>query len=141
MKKSKLAIIILIFVLLFGCAGTTVTPEQQSAIVSTADMATDVAFYLILNNNPKYKSSVIMSLAAIKNAVSSTEDMSYDDLMLFISGEFGGEYAPIGIILSSYIATETPYFKTYLSMFDGYRDNVIKKIDRLSLLASTIKDK
>ena len=125
MKKIMIALILSV-VLFMGCAGMNASVP--------VNVATDTAFVLALQNNPTYKAPVIAGLQRVKAFL--TGAVTYDDLILEISKAFGGKYAYVGIILSGYIDTDKPIFETNLTLFDAYKAGVIKKIDRLILLAS-----
>lgn len=123
MKKLLLGIIMLVF--LVGCAGMNASVP--------VNVATDVAFVMVLQNNPSYKVPVVAGLNAVKTYLSGS--VTYDDLILFISKQFGGKYAYVGVILSGYLDTDKPIFETYLPMLETYKVAIIAKIDRLILLA------
>ena len=123
MKKLFAALMIL--GLLAGCALNTNVP---------VNIATDIAFTAVLQNNPTYKAPVIAALTSVKTYLGGS--VTYDDLILFINKQFGGKYIYVGIILADYIATDKPIFETWLPMFDEYKAAIIKKIDRLIILAS-----
>ena len=108
-----------------GCAGLNVGVP--------VNIATDVAFVMVLQNNPSYKPAVIVGLNAVKTYLSG--EVTYDDLILFISKQFGGKYAYIGIIITAYIDTDKPIFETYLPLLEKYKEGVLKKIDRFIILA------
>lgn len=123
MKKILLGILLLVMV--SGCAGVNVSVP--------VNVATDVAFVMVLQNNPTYKSAVVAGLNAIKTYLSN--EVTYDDLILFISKQFGGKYAYIGMILSAYFDADKPIFETYLPLLEPYKEGIVKKIDRFILLA------
>ena len=127
MKKGIVAVLLTI-VLLMGCAGMNASIP--------VNVATDVAFVEILRNNPTYKAPVIAGLNAIKVVLAG--EVTYDDLIIQISKQFGGKYAYVGIILTGYMETDKPIFQTNLTLFGAYKVDLIKKIDRLILLANTM---
>ena len=100
------------------------------------NVATDTAFVLVLQNNPSYKPAVVAGLNSVRAVLG--RDITYDDLILEISKAFGGKYAYVGVILTGYIDTDKPIFETNLTLFQAYKDGVIKKIDRLLLLAGVV---
>ncbi|MDD5006355.1 MAG: hypothetical protein PHS33_07675 [Candidatus Omnitrophica bacterium] len=124
MKKLFAVIFMLVFVT--GCTGLNTTVA--------VNVATDTAFVLALQNNPSYKAPVIDALNKIKTFLNGK--VTYDDLILEISKQFPDKYAVIAVVLTGYIETDKPVFETYLSMLDSYKSDVIKKIDRLILLAN-----
>jgi len=123
--KKRLIVLVVALGLLMGCAGFNVT-------IAT-NIATDIAFVAVLENNPSMKPFVVETLQRVKVFVDGS--VTYDDLLLEISKQFPGKYAYVGIILSGYIETDKPVFETYLPMFDAYKADIVKKIDRLILLA------
>lgn len=122
---KKIFTIILVVGLLMGCSLNTNVP---------INIATDIAFTAALQNNPTYKVPVLTALNSVKTYLNS--NITYDDLILYINKQFAGKYIYIGIILADYIATDKPIFETYLPMFEEYKIEIIKKIDRLIILAS-----
>jgi hypothetical protein len=127
MKKLFVSLLLTIF-LLMGCAGMNASVP--------VNVATDIAFVEILRNNPSYKVPVVAGLQAIKVVLAG--ELTYDELILQISKQFGGQYAYVGIILTGYIETDKPIFETNLTLFQAYKDGVIKKIDRLLLLTTAV---
>lgn len=126
MKKTLMLLVValgLIFVV--GCAGINTSVP--------VNIATDVAFVMVLQNNPSYKVPVIAGLQTVKTYLS--DSVTYDDLILFISKQFGGKYVYIGVILADYLNTDKPIFESWLPMLDTYKVAIIAKIDRLILLA------
>jgi len=124
MRKVFLAAVGLFF--LTACAGMNASIP--------VNIATDIAFVEILKNNPSYKAPVIAGLQSVKTVLGGT--VTYDDLIIHVSNVFGGKYAYVAIILTGYIETDTPIFQTNLPLFDAYKADIIKKIDRLLLLAA-----
>lgn len=125
MKKLIFGIVILVMLMVTGCALNTNVPVNA---------ATDILFVGVLQNNPAYKAPVIAALQSVKVYLNGS--VTYDDLMLFITKQFGPKYIYVGIILSDYIAADTPVFETWLPMFDEYKVEINRKIDRLIILAS-----
>lgn len=111
--------------LIIGCTGLQ--------IKTTADVTSDATFYLVLKNNPTYKAPVIAGLQRVKTFLAG--DVTYNALILEVSKAFGEKYTYLAIILTDDLATDVPYFETYATLFEAYKQGVIKKIDRLILLA------
>jgi hypothetical protein len=124
MKKTLIAVI-LSAVLFMGCAGMNASVP--------VNIATDVAFVMVLQNNPSYKAPVVAALQTVRTYLIGS--VTYDDLLLFINKQFGGKYAYVGIILAGYLDTDKPLFETWLPMSETYRAAIIAKIDRLIVLA------
>jgi hypothetical protein len=124
MKKAL--IVVAMFFILTGCAGLNVN--------TAANVATDIAFTQVLLNNPGYKAPVTKGLQEVKTFLQGM--VTYTDLITQISKSFGGKYAYIGIVIIGYLDTDKPIFETNLTLFDAYKAGVVKKIDRLLLLAS-----
>lgn len=125
---KKLIVSIFLIVALMGCTGINVS--------TTANLATDAAFVLALQNNPSYKAPTIIALQEIKLLLAN--EMTYDQLITMIATKFGGKYAVFGVILAGYLAEDKPISQTYLNMLDSYKLDVIKKIDRFLLLANSM---
>lgn len=126
--KKLFVVILLVGILIAGCTGTNANIP--------VNVATDAAFVLALQNNPTYKVPVVAALESIKTFVSGK--VTYDDLILQITKQFGSKYAYIGIILQGYLDTDKPVFETYLPMLDSYKEGIIKKVDRLILLSNAV---
>lgn len=126
MKKIFVTIFMLFVLVLSGCAGINTG--------TAVNVASDLAFVAVLQNNPGYKPAVVAALTETKALLQGS--LTYDDLLLAISQKFGGKYAIYGVILAGYLAEDKPVFETYLPMLDSYKAAVIKKIDRFLLLAS-----
>ncbi len=122
---KKLFVGIMFLMMLAGCTGLNTS--------TAVNVSTDTAFVLALQNNPSYKAPVIEALNKIKTFLAGK--VTYDDLILEISKQLPDKYAVIAVVLTGYIETDKPVFETYLSMLDSYKADVIKKIDRLILLA------
>lgn len=119
---------ILMIVALMGCTGLNVS--------TTANIATDTAFVLALQNNPTYKAGTIAALEEIKLLLEG--DMTYDQLLVIIATKFGGKYAVFGLILTKHLNEDKPISETYLKMLDSYKAGIVEKIDWLLLLAKTV---
>ena len=123
---KRLMILVVALGLFIGCAGLNTSVA--------VNVATDTAFVMALQNNPTYKPVVTKALQDVKLFLNGT--VTYDDLMLFLAKQFNGKYAYVCVILTGYIDTDKPIFETYLPMLASYKAGIIKKIDRLILLAS-----
>jgi len=123
-NMKKIMLVLVMLAMLVGCAGLNTNVP--------VNVATDVAFVMVLKNNPSYKPQIVAALNTVKIALG--ESLTYDDLMVMISKQFPEKYAYVGVILSSYVATDKPIFETYLPMLDEYKAGIILKIDRLLLL-------
>lgn len=126
MKKIFVSIFALFVVVLSGCTGLNTS--------TAVNVASDIAFTAVLQNNPGYKPAVLVALNETKALLNGS--ITYDNLLLAISQKFGGKYAIYGVILTGYLAEDKPIFETYIPMLDSYKAAVIKKIDRFILLAS-----
>jgi hypothetical protein len=127
--KRYLAVLI-VAVSLFGLTGC--------ASLSTNvpfNIATDVAFVLALEKYPAAKPAVVKELQGVKTFLSGS--VTYDALVQELFKRFGAaaQYKYIYVIITAYLNTDKPIFETWLPMFDTYKQEVIKKIDRLLLLA------
>lgn len=125
MKKIMILVCAVLF-LCFGCAGMNASVP--------VNITSDIAFVEVLRNNPTYKPAVVAGLQSIKTILAG--DITYDDLIIKISQTFTGRYAYIGVILTGYIDTDKPVSETYLNLFNAYKVDLVKKIDRLIILAS-----
>lgn len=125
---KKLFVGVLMVLMLFGCAGMNASVP--------VNIATDIAFVTVLQNNPSYKVPVVSALQATK--VFLNGKVTYDDLILFINKQFGGKYAYVGVILMSYLDTDKPVFETYLPLLEEYKAGIIKKLDRFIMLAGMV---
>ena len=125
---KRIIVGVFLIVSLLGCTGINTS--------TTANLATDTAFVLALQNNPTYKTGVLIALQEVKSMLAN--EMTYDQLIALIASKFDGKYAPYGIIFTSYLAEDEPLSQTYLNMLDSYKADVIKKIDRFILLANSM---
>jgi hypothetical protein len=123
---KKLFAVIIMLVMLLGCAGMNVSVP--------VNVATDTAFVLVLQNNPSYKPQIIISLNAIK--VFLANDVTYDDLLIEIVKVLPKPYDVVAVILSGYLDTDKPVSTSLIPMLDSYKQSVIAKIDRFIFLAS-----
>jgi hypothetical protein len=123
---KKLFVGIMFLIMLAGCAGLNTS--------TATNIASDVAFTMVLQNNPSYKAPVASALQSIRDYLSG--EVTYNDLIKMISDVLPDQYAVVAIILTGYIETDKPVFETYLPMFDSYKEGIIAKIDRFLLLTS-----
>ena len=113
---------------MFGCTGVNTNVP--------VNIATDVAFVMALDKYPAMKPGVIKGLQTTKALLKG--ELTYDTLMLELLKTFGNQYKYVYIVISGYIAADKPVFETWLNMTDAYKAEVIKKLDRLLLLAGTV---
>ena len=125
---KKLIVSIFLIMSLMGCTGLNVS--------TTANLATDAAFVLAVQNNPSYRAPTVVALQEIKLLLAN--DMTYDQLITLVASKFGGKYAVFGIIFTSYLAEDKPISQTYLNMLDSYKAGVVKKIDHFLFLANAM---
>ncbi len=128
MKRILVGLIGLAMVVMLcvGCTGI-------NANVAT-NIASDVTFATVMKNNPNLKAPVVKALQSTRDYL-QTGGVTYDDLLVYISKQFAGQYAYVGVILSGYIETDKPIFQTYLPLLDSYKAAVTAKIDRFLVLA------
>jgi hypothetical protein len=126
--KKRLAVLFVAFMLFVGLTGC---PGFNAG--TAANMSTDVAFAAAMIKYPESKPVVIAALTALKPFLA--KDVTYDELVIELSKQFGGKYASIGIIVADYFAADKPLFETYLTMLDSYKAALILKIDRFILIA------
>lgn len=123
---KKILVVIMMLMVLSGCSGLNVS--------TATSVATDIAFTMVLKNNPSYKPVVVNGLNALKTVLNG--EVTYDDLITIISKKFAGEYSYVAVLITAYIDTDKPVFSTYLPLFDEYKQGVVDKIDRFLMLAS-----
>ena len=126
MKNIIVTIFMLFVFMVSGCTGINTS--------TAVNVASDLAFVAVLQQNPGYKPVVLVALNETKALLQGS--LTYDDLLLAISSKFAGKYAIYGVILAGYLSEDKPVFETYLPMLDSYKAAVLKKIDRFILLAS-----
>ena len=122
MKKLVLLLSVLF---LFGCVGL-----QPKPIVTAG---TDIAFVLVLQNNPSYKPEIVKALNDIKTVLSGS--ITYDDLLVQITKLLPGKYAIIASILIGELNGDQPVSTTVFPMLDSYKTDIVKELDHLILLA------
>ena len=128
--RKRFSALIIVIMFLIGCVGF----KPDVAV----NMATDVAFSVALTKHPELKPVIIVALTGLKTFLAG--NVTYDDLIVEISKRLGGEYAYIGVIVTGYVETDKPISETYLTLFDAYKTDLIKKIDRLLLIANMQQD-
>ena len=121
---KKLFLVGMLFVLL-GCTGL-----NPSVIVNTS---TDVAFALVLQNNPAYKPAVVVGLNEVKTVLSGS--LTYNDLLVEITKAFPNQYAVIATIIIGDLNADQPVSTSAIPLLDSYKAGVITEIDHLILLA------
>lgn len=109
-----------------GCAGFS-----ANQAVSTAS---NIGLALVLKNNPQYKAPTLLALNGIKVFLGG--DVTYDQLLAEIEKYKDPEYAYIVTMLKSELSTDTPVSTTYLTLFDDYKADLIKRIDAYIAIAS-----
>lgn len=131
MKKLLVALIMSAF-LLVGCAGNI--PQSNDLL----DKGTDLAFYFAVKNNPQHKAEVINILEKIEDY--ATEDVTYNDIVLFAAKKFGDnqDLAAIALIVGDDLFLDEPIINN-IGLFDGYREDLLKRIDRLIILAEMVE--
>lgn len=125
---KKVVSILVVAISLFGlisCAGMNASVP--------VNIATDIAFVMAMEKYPASKPAVVAALKEIKLILSG--QLTYDALMLELLKQFGDKYRYVYLIITGYIATDKPIFEGWLNLSDAYKADVIKKIDRLLLLA------
>ena len=134
MKKILVAIAT-IAVLFMGCQGNKVIVPQAGDILAKS---VDVAFYLVLKNNPQYKAETVLVLKEIR-AYANGEGISYNDLLVFANEKFQNEdLVVIALIIGDGLFTEEPFINS-IGMFDGYKEELIKRINRFLFVAELVK--
>jgi hypothetical protein len=124
-KIFSLVVAVMLIIGVIGCAGFNAG--------TAVNMATDAAFIAAMIKYPESKPAVVAALTAIKPFLE--KNVTYDELIIEISKQFGGKYAYIGIIVADYFAADKPLFETYYPMLDSYKAALNTKIDRFILIA------
>lgn len=125
---KKFFVTLLLVGLLFGCAGISANVPVSAA--------TDTGFYLAMKANPQYGPTVVASLNSLKVLLGGS--VAYDQFVAEIVKVFPGDYVPLGMCLSNYMAQDKPTSVTLIPMSQAYKDAIIVKIDHFLLLASTV---
>jgi hypothetical protein len=126
---KKILVGLMLAVMLFtGCAGLTVN--------TGVSVATETAYVLVLKNNPQLKPVAVQTIEAAKKLL--TGSLTYTDLMLFFNDKLKGEYAVLFPIITYYITTDQPVINS-IPMFDAYKADIVKMLDRFLLLSNLQK--
>ena len=131
MRNLFVALVVVVF--LSGCAGQV--PQANDII----GMGTDIGFYYALKNNPQYKAEAVTILNEIK-VYANKEEITYNDLLVFAKAQFGAneDLTAIALIVGDDLFTDEPIINN-IGLFDKYRAELIKRIDRLLFIASLVK--
>ncbi len=130
--KKKATFLAIIFLVVLGCAGQQI---NNDAVVK---LGADLAFVQVLKNNPEKVPQVIAALEEIKTFAAG--EITYNDLVAEIAKRVAGDYALEMTLISDYLLIESPVIDS-ITIFDGYREELLKRIDRLILLAGMIDGK
>lgn len=124
----KKLLVLLICLVLAGCAGTTIKPMPQHA-----DLIADATFNALIISQPQLKPVIVEQLNNAKTLLAT--DLSYNALMADLAQRFAGPYAPVALTLMALIEMDAPISKDWLTMFDGQKVIIATKIDHLLMLA------
>lgn len=127
--KKKATFLAIIFLVVLGCAGQQI---NNDAVVK---LGADLAFVQVLKNNPEKVPQVIAALEEIRTF--ATGEITYNDLAAEIAKRIAGDYALEMTLISDYLLVESPVIDS-ITIFEGYREELLKRIDRLILLAGMI---
>lgn len=131
MKRLNKAIVVLLTLFwISGCSGVQI---NNDAVLT---LGADIAFLEVMKNNPDNVPQVIAILNEIKTFAS--EEITYNDLVSEIAGHIGGDYALEATLISDFLLSESPVIDS-IGIFDGYREDFLKRVDRLILLAEMVK--
>lgn len=131
MKRLNKAIVVLLTLFwISGCSGVQI---NNDAVLT---LGADIAFLEVMKNNPDNVPQVIAILNEIKTFAS--EDITYNDLVSEIASHIGGDYALEATLISDFLLSESPVIDS-IGIFDGYREDFLKRVDRLILLAEMVK--
>lgn len=130
--KKKATFLAIIFLVVLGCAGQQI---NNGAVVK---LGADLAFVQVLKNNPEKVPQVIAALEEIRTF--ATGEITYNDLAAEIAKRIAGDYALEMTLISDYLLVESPVIDS-ITIFEGYREELLKRIDRLILLAGMIDGK
>ena len=124
---------------LSGCSAISGFFKDVPEAENILGLAADVALYKILENNPDYAAPTVEILKGIKEF--SAGEVSYNDLLLYASDEFGADedLAAIALIVGDGLFSEEPIINS-IGIFDGYRDELTARIDRLLFVAEMVKE-
>lgn len=126
---KKLFAVLIMLAMLCSCTGL-----NPSVIVNTG---TDVAFALVLQNNPAYKPAIVVGLNQVKTVLSGS--ITYDDLLVQITKAFPDQYALVATIIIGDLNADQPVLTTTIPLLDSYKTAVTAEIDHLILLTSIVK--
>lgn len=131
--KGRGMLLLAALILITGCAGNTPEPGD----ILGAGM--QVGLYMVLKNNPDYAQPTLEILQGIK--ATAQGDVTYNDLLLYTQKQFAGDedLAAIALIVGSELFTDEPIINS-IGIFDGYREDLISRIDGLLLVASIFAD-
>ena len=127
--KKKAVFLAVIFLVVLGCAGQQI---NNGAVVK---LGADLAFVQVLKNNPEKVPQVVVALEEIRTF--ATGEITYNDLAAEIAKRIAGDYALEMTLISDYLLVESPVIDS-ITIFEGYREELLKRIDRLILLAGMI---
>lgn len=127
--KKKATFLAIIFLVVLGCAGQQI---NNDAVVK---LGADLAFVQVLKNNPEKVPQVVVALEEIRTF--ATGEITYNDLAAEIAKRIAGDYALEMTLISDYLLVESPVIDS-ITIFEGYREELLKRIDRLILLAGMI---
>ena len=130
--KKKATFLAIIFLVVLGCAGQQI---NNGAVVK---LGADLAFVQVLKNNPEKVPQVVVALEEIRTF--ATGEITYNDLAAEIAKRIAGDYALEMTLISDYLLVESPVIDS-ITIFEGYREELLKRIDRLILLAGMIDGK
>lgn len=130
--KKKATFLAIIFLVVLGCAGQQI---NNDAVVK---LGADLAFVQVLKNNPEKVPQVVVALEEIRTF--ATGEITYNDLAAEIAKRIAGDYALEMTLISDYLLVESPVIDS-ITIFEGYREELLKRIDRLILLAGMIDGK
>ena len=130
--KKKAVFLAVIFLVVLGCAGQQI---NNGAVVK---LGADLAFVQVLKNNPEKVPQVIAALEEIRTF--ATGEITYNDLAAEIAKRIACDYALEMTLISDYLLVESPVIDS-ITIFEGYREELLKRIDRLILLAGMIDGK
>ena len=126
--KKLFATLVIMILLVTGCTGINSS--------TATNIATDVAFSMVLQNNPAYKVPVVAGITAVKTFLDG--QATYEALVSEISKQFPDKYAYIGTIILGYIESDKPVSTSAINLLDSYKTAVVKKLDQLLLLTSVV---
>ena len=127
---KKVAIILCILALAIagcnGCSGKQINTDQ---VIS---LGADLAFYEVMKANPQHKADVVKALTEIRTVLAG--EITYTDLMAEVAKRMPGDYAVEMTLVSDYLLQDSPVIDS-LPLLDGYKAELLKRVDRMLLLA------